>query len=137
MGSEDFYPEERPVRRVEVDGFWIDLHPVTVANFREFVSATGYRTVAERRRMRRTFRAWILRSSCRGRSSSTWRPGVRVVAHSHPAGECVPPNPYAPVLLPPGDVQRQRTTCLPGTVPMLVIGYEKSSLETCNATLTG
>ena len=48
MGSENFYPEERPVRRVEVDGFWIDLHPVTVADFREFVSATGYRTVAER-----------------------------------------------------------------------------------------
>ena len=27
MGSEEFYPEERPVRRVEVDGFWIDDHP--------------------------------------------------------------------------------------------------------------
>jgi formylglycine-generating enzyme len=48
MGSEDFYPEERPVRRVEVDGFWIDRHPVTVAEFREFVSATGHKTVAER-----------------------------------------------------------------------------------------
>ena len=24
MGSEDFYPEERPVRRVTVDGFWMD-----------------------------------------------------------------------------------------------------------------
>ena len=48
MGSEDFYPEERPVRRVEVDGFWIDQHQVTVAEFREFVSTTGYRTVAER-----------------------------------------------------------------------------------------
>ena len=33
---------------VEVDGFWIDRHPVTVAEFREFVSTTGYRTVAER-----------------------------------------------------------------------------------------
>ena len=31
MGSEDFYPEERPVRRVEVDGFWIDEHPVTAS----------------------------------------------------------------------------------------------------------
>jgi formylglycine-generating enzyme required for sulfatase activity len=31
MGSEDFYPEERPPRRVEVDGFWMDHHPVTVA----------------------------------------------------------------------------------------------------------
>jgi formylglycine-generating enzyme required for sulfatase activity len=24
MGSESFYPEERPVRRVELHGFWID-----------------------------------------------------------------------------------------------------------------
>ena len=48
MGSEDFYPEERPVRGVEVDGFWIDEHPVTAAEFRRFVRATGYVTVAER-----------------------------------------------------------------------------------------
>ena len=24
MGSEDFYPEERPVHETEVAGFWID-----------------------------------------------------------------------------------------------------------------
>ena len=48
MGSEDFYPEERPVRSVEVNGFWIDEHPVTVAEFRRFVRQTGYVTVAER-----------------------------------------------------------------------------------------
>ena len=48
MGSEDFYPEERPVRRVDVDGFWIDEHPVTAAEFRRFVRETGYVTVAER-----------------------------------------------------------------------------------------
>ena len=48
MGSADFYPEERPVHRVEVDGFWMDEHPVTVAEFRRFVRATGYVTVAER-----------------------------------------------------------------------------------------
>jgi formylglycine-generating enzyme len=48
MGSEDFYPEERPVHRVAVDGFWIDPRPVTVAEFRRFVKATGYVTVAER-----------------------------------------------------------------------------------------
>ena len=47
MGSERFYPEERPVHRVEVDGFWMDAHPVTVAEFRRFVTATGYLTVAE------------------------------------------------------------------------------------------
>ena len=48
MGSESFYPEERPVRRVGVDGFWIDERPVTVAEFRRFVKATGHVSVAER-----------------------------------------------------------------------------------------
>jgi len=48
MGSEDFYAEERPIHSVTVDGFWIDQHPVTVAEFRRFVRATGYVTVAER-----------------------------------------------------------------------------------------
>ena len=47
MGSEDFYPEERPVHTVEVDGFWMDEHPVTVAEFRRFVKATDHVTVAE------------------------------------------------------------------------------------------
>src|SRR5262249_6881290 len=47
MGSEQFYPEERPVRHVSVDGFWMDEHPVTVAEFRRFVKATGYVTWAE------------------------------------------------------------------------------------------
>jgi sulfatase modifying factor 1 len=48
MGSEDFYPEEGPVRSVAVDGFWMDRDPVTVAQFRRFVKATGHVTVAER-----------------------------------------------------------------------------------------
>jgi sulfatase modifying factor 1 len=47
MGSEDFYPEERPVRRARVDGFWIDEHPVTIGEFRRFVKATGHVTWAE------------------------------------------------------------------------------------------
>jgi formylglycine-generating enzyme required for sulfatase activity len=48
MGSEDFYPEERPVHRVSVDGFWMDTTPVTAAQFRRFVRETAYVTVAER-----------------------------------------------------------------------------------------
>lgn len=48
MGSDEFYPEERPVRRARVDGFWIDQHPVTIHEFREFVEQTGYVTLAER-----------------------------------------------------------------------------------------
>jgi formylglycine-generating enzyme required for sulfatase activity len=48
MGSADFYPEESPVHQVTVDSFWIDERPVTVAEYRRFVAATGYVTVAER-----------------------------------------------------------------------------------------
>jgi formylglycine-generating enzyme required for sulfatase activity len=48
MGSADFYPEERPVHRVSVGGFWMDEHVITVAEYRRFVRATGYLTVAER-----------------------------------------------------------------------------------------
>jgi formylglycine-generating enzyme required for sulfatase activity len=48
MGSEDFYPEERPVHRVSVDGFWMDEHQVTAAQYRRFVRETKYVTVAER-----------------------------------------------------------------------------------------
>jgi formylglycine-generating enzyme len=48
MGSEDFYPEEAPVRRVEVEDFWIDERPVTVGQFRRFIKQSGYVTVAER-----------------------------------------------------------------------------------------
>ena len=47
MGSEDFYPEERPVHQRRVSGFWMDTRPVTVAEFRRFVSDTGYTTTAE------------------------------------------------------------------------------------------
>ena len=32
--GESFYPEERPVHRVSVDGFWMDDHPVTAAEYR-------------------------------------------------------------------------------------------------------
>jgi formylglycine-generating enzyme len=48
MGAEGFYPEETPVRAVEVDGFWMDERPVTNAEFRRFVRDTGHVTVAER-----------------------------------------------------------------------------------------
>jgi formylglycine-generating enzyme required for sulfatase activity len=49
MGSDRHYPEEAPVHRVTVDGFWIDRTPVTNREFRRFVEATGHVTVAERK----------------------------------------------------------------------------------------
>ena len=48
MGSEHFYPEERPVQEVCVDGFWMDRHTVTNDQFARFVASTGYVTLAER-----------------------------------------------------------------------------------------
>jgi formylglycine-generating enzyme required for sulfatase activity len=42
------WPDERPAHRVRVDGFWIDEHEVTNAEFHRFVEATGYKTTAER-----------------------------------------------------------------------------------------
>jgi formylglycine-generating enzyme required for sulfatase activity len=47
MGSDKHYPEEAPVHRATVDGFWIDRTPVTNAQFRQFVEETGYVTYAE------------------------------------------------------------------------------------------
>jgi formylglycine-generating enzyme len=48
MGSADFYPEERPVHEVTVEGFWMDRDAVTNEQFGRFVEATGYVTLAER-----------------------------------------------------------------------------------------
>ncbi|MEM7680801.1 MAG: formylglycine-generating enzyme family protein [Planctomycetota bacterium] len=40
--------DESPIHRVRVDGFWIDVTPVTNTQFALFVADTGYVTVAER-----------------------------------------------------------------------------------------
>lgn len=47
MGSTSFYPEEAPIHTVTLAAFAIERHPVTNAQFAEFVAATGYLTVAE------------------------------------------------------------------------------------------
>ena len=47
MGSDDHYPEERPVHDERVAAFLIDEHPVTNAEFRRFVNETGHVTTAE------------------------------------------------------------------------------------------
>ncbi|HZC12092.1 MAG TPA: formylglycine-generating enzyme family protein, partial [Mycobacterium sp.] len=47
MGSTSFYPEEAPIHTVTVAAFAVERHPVTNAQFAEFVSATRYVTVAE------------------------------------------------------------------------------------------
>lgn len=47
MGADEF-PDSRPMHRVSVDGFYMDEHEVTNAEYAAFVKATNYKTVAER-----------------------------------------------------------------------------------------
>jgi formylglycine-generating enzyme len=51
MGTNDprSLPNERPAHRVTVEGFWMDVHDVTNAEFEKFVEATNYVTTAERK----------------------------------------------------------------------------------------
>lgn len=48
IGSENAYPEERPLRQVEISGFNIDATEVTNRQFRSFVESTGYVTEVEK-----------------------------------------------------------------------------------------
>ena len=51
MGTNDkeSFPNERPAHLVQTQGFWMDEHDVTNAEFSKFVEATGYVTTAERK----------------------------------------------------------------------------------------
>ncbi|MBT8045522.1 MAG: formylglycine-generating enzyme family protein [Pontiella sp.] len=50
MGGADHFarPDEKPLHRVRLDGYWISRTPVTNAEFKQFVDATGYITTAEK-----------------------------------------------------------------------------------------
>lgn len=52
MGAQDHdayaLPREKPLHKVEVDGFFMDITEVTNRSFKKFVDNTGYLTVAER-----------------------------------------------------------------------------------------
>lgn len=47
-GNFDLLYEESGSYTAKVDGFWIDRHEVTNAQFQQFVDETGYQTIAER-----------------------------------------------------------------------------------------
>jgi len=48
MGSDEFYPDERPVHERTIASFLIDRYEVTNEQYAVFVDETGYVTVAER-----------------------------------------------------------------------------------------
>jgi sulfatase modifying factor 1 len=51
MGTDEdnAYDHERPAHKVHVDGFYISETEITNGQFRKFIDATGYKTVAERK----------------------------------------------------------------------------------------
>jgi len=55
MGSSGNQEDELPIHEVELDGFWMDATEVTVGEFKRFVDATGYKTLAERKPSREEF----------------------------------------------------------------------------------
>lgn len=48
LGAADGLPREQPVSQQPVRGFFMDIHPVTVGQWRSFVGATGYQSDAEK-----------------------------------------------------------------------------------------
>ena len=46
--SKEAWPDEQPAHRVRVNGFWMDTHELTNAEFRKFVASTNFQTTAER-----------------------------------------------------------------------------------------
>ncbi|MCB0155053.1 MAG: SUMF1/EgtB/PvdO family nonheme iron enzyme, partial [Anaerolineae bacterium] len=75
MGSTTLGDDERPVRQVELDAFWLDRTEVTNAQFARFVAGTGHRTEAEQRGW-----GWVWSAA-----DSTWRE-TSGADWQHPAG---------------------------------------------------
>ena len=65
--------DEKPVRTVRLDGFWLGKHEVTVGQFRRFVNDSGYRTEAEKSKG-----CWIYDGKWKQKPGTSWRnPGFQ------------------------------------------------------------
>ena len=91
MGTEN--PEgfpadgEGPIREVTLDGFYMDARPVSNAQFREFLLATGYKTEAERFGWSFVFHNHIPEEKAEARAPGTeWWCKVSGAAWDHPEG---------------------------------------------------
>ena len=67
MGSKHGDKDERPPRKIFVPGFWIDETEATAERFARFVSQTGYKTTAEKRKW-----SWTWDASLR-KGKGGWR----------------------------------------------------------------
>jgi formylglycine-generating enzyme required for sulfatase activity len=90
MGSTDVdgYPQdgEGPVREVDLPAFWIDATAVTVADFAEFVEATGYVTTAERWGWSYVFEGFVDHAEWRRSNEAPWWVAVSGATWRSPEG---------------------------------------------------
>lgn len=77
-------PNERPAHPVRIDGFWMDRHHVTNAQFAEFVHATGYVTTAERKPSWESLQAQLPPGTARPPDSALVPGGVVFVGTERP-----------------------------------------------------
>jgi len=81
MGSEELGDDERPVRLVYLNDFWIDRYEVTNERFARFVDATGYQTEAERQGW-----GWVWKGSDGSTDLATGWEQVEGAGWRHPRG---------------------------------------------------
>ena len=72
MGSNDGESDEKPVHEVYVDDFYIGKYEVTVAEFKEFIDTTSYKTDAEKKG-----KSWIYDESWKEKNGVTWKCDVK------------------------------------------------------------
>jgi sulfatase modifying factor 1 len=86
IGAEGARPDEAPMFTARVQPFFMDVHPVTVAQFRAFAGATGYATDAERFGNAGVFD--LVRKQWRLVDGASWRqprgPGAPPAPDDHP-----------------------------------------------------
>jgi sulfatase modifying factor 1 len=83
MGSPKGQTDERPQHEVTVDGFWLDKTEVTNEEFEKFASATGYKTIAERKPDPKDFPGVPLENLVAGSIVFTPPPGDDIPLENH------------------------------------------------------
>lgn len=73
-------PDEGPVHKVCLDGFWMGRKEVTVGEFRSFVNAAGYATEAEREGF-----SWVYDDEWKRREGVSWQNPGFPQDETHPA----------------------------------------------------
>lgn len=75
------FDNERPAHRVSVSPFKISKTEITVRQFRHFVQATKYRTVAEQKGTCCVFSGW---GKCANRAGASWKNPGYAIMDEHP-----------------------------------------------------